>query len=486
MVTRTFIDKSTTIFENSIENFGLNPITVLCYGKSVARSLLHFNVDKLKKLHDDKTYPDLSKLKHVLHMKNCGSLSDMRRFKQKIGFADENGLRERATSFDIIVFKIPQDWDEGIGFDHGSDFWLVGKSALSENGCTWNDRQTLVPWETPGIYTNQELSIAYQEYSHNHLENGEVVDSGDTGSTAVVIARQHFDHGNEDLEIDITDYVNELISNEYEPNYGIGLAFSPMLESSESNYTQYVGFFNNKTNTFFEPYIETRYESNIHDDRYKFYIGKENSLCLYTMIDGELQNLDERPICTIDGVEYPVEQQSKGVYTAKVKLASGHTGDEVLYDEWSNLYFNGEEIEPVELQFATKRKQAFFSFGETMNQPKILNPILTGINDNENLLRTDVRTIKVSFREQYTHSDYQLLDNAQYRLYTKEGNREVTVIDWDEILTMNYYNYFTLDIRDLVPQEYHLDVRSKFGTDLRVFKDVLKFKVASDVIFLKM
>ena len=47
MVTRTFISKSNTIIENSADNFGLNPISILQYGKDLSRAIIYFDESKI-------------------------------------------------------------------------------------------------------------------------------------------------------------------------------------------------------------------------------------------------------------------------------------------------------------------------------------------------------------------------------------------------------------------------------------------------------
>ena len=75
MITRTFLDKTTTIIKETTNNYGLHPISMLNYGNLLSRIMIHFNLEKVQSLIEDKTYCDLSKLKHVLKMKNCGSIN---------------------------------------------------------------------------------------------------------------------------------------------------------------------------------------------------------------------------------------------------------------------------------------------------------------------------------------------------------------------------------------------------------------------------
>ena len=75
LVTRTYISKSNTIVKDSCVNVGVNPIVELNYGHMTTRCMLYFDHTKVKNLVNDKTYPDMSKLHHVLKMTNTASLT---------------------------------------------------------------------------------------------------------------------------------------------------------------------------------------------------------------------------------------------------------------------------------------------------------------------------------------------------------------------------------------------------------------------------
>ena len=107
MVTRTFLDKSTTIIKDTTNNYGLHPISMLNYGNLLSRVVVHFDLEKVRGLIEDKTFYDTSLLKHVLKMKNCGSINP-EKHKEKLTSSDINGIKERAASFTIIAFKVMQ------------------------------------------------------------------------------------------------------------------------------------------------------------------------------------------------------------------------------------------------------------------------------------------------------------------------------------------------------------------------------------------
>lgn len=465
MVTRTFIDKCTTIVKNSEENFGLNPVAMLNHGFATSRVLLHFDVEHLRELYNDKTYPDVTKMKHILRMTNCASI-DERTFKYFIPSNDQNLVKKRATSFEILCFKVPIKWDEGVGFDYSSDVWFTGSNAFSIEGCNWYQAYNGCDWAEEGIYSTDTLTKEYVKFSNNEPD--------------IVVARQHFDHGNEDLEIDLTDYVNSLIVNGGH-NYGVGLCFTPMTEESASTLTQYVGFFTNNTNTFFEPFLETKYDDCIEDDRNKFYLGKTNRLYLYSNIGGSLENLDYMPTCTIDDVSYEVKQQTKGVYYVDVKFSKeDYKKDTIVSDVWSNLSYNGDKIDDVEQEFVTLAPETFFDMSGNVGLNEKYSATIVGIDDYEEIVSNDVRMVKVVFRKKYTNGEYVTINGAKYRLYVMSGDKEVDVIDWDNIHSTYGCNYFMLDTNTLVPNEYHIDIKVNIGNELKVFKDEIKFTITKN------
>lgn len=482
MITRTFVDKTNTIISNSKENFGLNPVCSLCYGNYISRILVYFDVEKIAGKVEDGTFKNTSGLTHHLKMTNCGSV-DAKKFFEKDEIANFYSQKRRASSFDIIAFKVPQVWDAGDGFDNSTDTWFLGYKSVSTNGSTWEQSMNGVKWQeiiskddsggtiindTPGIYTSDFLWTEYEKWGR--------------GEESIVIGRQHFDYGNENLDIDITNYINDVLAGS--KNYGICLAFSPKLEETPSAVEQYINFFSPHTNTFFAPYVETKYGVEINDDRYKFFAGKTNRLYFYSIIGEEFTELDETPICTIDGEEYPVYSDTKGIYYTEVKLPSTKTKS-LKYDEWSNLILNGEEIEPVELSFEIHPSQGFFNFGEEIKEGTVVSPALFGINDDQKLNQGDKREITVSFRVPYNSSEYELLDNSFYRIYVKDGKREIDVIDWEPIMTLGAKNLFYLDTTELLPQDYYIDIKTISGRQTLIHKNCLHFRVVDNATEMK-
>lgn len=484
MVFKSYITKFTTIISNSKLNTGLNPISELVYGKNniVSRALFYFDHNKVKGLIENGTMIDIKNMKHTLHIINAGS-TDLTQLHTCETSSINDNMKLRATSFDIIFFLIPKPWDSGKGFDYTMNALNYGyysptptdpKRLYSTDGCNWFQRMNGLPWEEEGIYTNETLSKEYDKFS--------------CGEESIVVGRQHFDVGNESIDLDITTVFNKFLNGELE-NYGLGMAFSPLLESMDSDYENYVGWFTNKTNTFFEPYVETRYSDVVSDDRSNFVLNKDNRLYLYCTIGDTLQDLDNNPTVTIknnDEEEITTlesQKQFRGIYYIDLNLSkSDFEADTMLYDTWGNISYQGTKLDDVELDFTLKDTPNFFNIGNSLSTTNVtFTPSISGIKEREEIKRGDVRKLIISAKPNYTVNTTQLVDNIDIRLYVKDGTREIDVIEWDSINKAFSENFYMLDTNILIPQKYFVDVRIKYGMNSIIHHDVLSFNIVDDL-----
>jgi hypothetical protein len=462
MVIRTLIDKCTTIVKDSNDNYGLNPIIMLNYGYITSRALINFNIDKIKEAFGNKEYEISNNVKHTLHLTNCGSIEE-RKFHKYITSDDINTVKKRAVSFDIILFKIPYQWDRGVGFDNSNDFWIRGDAATSTDGCNWFNCMSGIKWNTEGIYSKDELCTEVDKF--NNKEESQI------------IGIQHFDIGSEDLSIDITDYVDDLIDG-VELNYGIGIAFSPYCEDMETKITKYVGFFSDKTNTCFTPYIESRTIEAINDSTYNVLLNKENRIFLFSNFYGEYKDLDELPICTIDNSNYEVHHFDKGIYYANIKLSRDDFFEDAIYDiKWSNLYYNGEELPDETREFATGKEERHLSIGNIVSKPPKYSVVINGISNREKLNHGEIRGLYVHFRQPYSNVTILPNKNTYYRLYIMSGEKEYTVIDWDFVNTIAKDGIFYVKTDELLPNHYLVDIKTTIDNETRIFKRELEFDI---------
>lgn len=470
IVTHTFISKSNTIIKDSVASVGLNPILELNYGKMLTRGLIYFDHTKVQKMVEDKIYPDISKLRHVLKMRNAGSIDD--KHINRI-YLDSNGdyYKQRTSSFDLIYFLIPNDWDEGKGFDYKQDLNLRNHRAYSWRGCNWYQYQTYCKWENEGIYSTDKLSKELDLFTS---KNG--------NQSNIIIGYQHFDKGNESIEFDITETFNKFITGEL-CNYGIGIAFSPQYENKNTELTQYVGFFTSHTHSFFEPYVETTYNETIEDDRADFYLDKSNKLYFYSIVGGKYANLDEFPTCMVNDTSYEVKQATKGVYYIDIEVpSSSYEDNTMLYDVWSNIKYKGKSFPNVELEFVTKSSNDYYQFGiPSSKQETELIPTLYGIKYKEVIKRGDIRKINVDCRIPYTTDQDRNNNYIEYRLYILSGEKQIDVIDWQKVEKGYNENYFFINTNELLPSRYYIDIRINVNMELFNYQKVLEFDIADNI-----
>lgn len=458
MVIRTYFDRNNTLLYNEKTNVGKNPITELYYGGvddvNYSRFIFQFDESRLKSLYDDKTFADLSKLKHTLRMTNTGAFD-----KDLLGKTNCAGKR-RSCSFDLVLFPLTQDWSEGVGYDYG-DCSFDGNSSSSTCPSNWFEAKTGELWS-----------------------GGSGVFSGST----TILGTQFFENGNENIEMDITDIVNGYLTGD--TNYGLGIAYSDIYESGKTIETQYVGFFTRHTQTFYEPHVETIYDCKIQDDRNDFFLDKNNKLYLYSNLRGEPTNLDNIPNVTIldnNGetvsaiTSSAVTQVTKGVYCVELNIPTSedYVDCTQFTDIWSNISVNGIIRPDIELDFIVKGAEGYYNIGSNDELPKKIGITITGVKKDEKIYRGDIRKVFVSTRIPYTINQKQVLDTLKYRLYVKEGRNEFTVIDFQDINMANNYNYFLLDTASLVPGTYYLDIKAESNQEVTTNKNVLKFDIVS-------
>ncbi len=458
MILHTFIDKANTIIKNSNTNTGLNPVSELYYGldEQYTRLLLHFDETRLKELYSANTITDLSKLKHILHLTNASSTNELLN-----GFM---GGKQRTSSFDLIAFKINQDWDNGVGYDYTICGLLNGCCAFSNGPSNWVEPKTGFFWDGgTGVYSGSPSGIT--------------------------ISTQHFDKGNENLEMDITDFVNGILTGD--TNYGLGIAFTRGLELMTTEKLNYVGFFTHNTQTIFEPYVETIYSNHIKDDRFDFYLDKPNKLYLYVNLLGNPTNLDALPSVNVYDEQgdlfsaytgTQVNHVTKGVYSIDITVPTSPTNDCTMYnDEWTGIVINGVSRPDIMLDFAMKDAMGYYNVGGANSSPKKVNVTISGINNNEKIKRGDIRKIFVTPKIPYTVNQTQVIDSIKYRIYALEGFSELTIMDYHQVELSIPNAYFLLDSLSFLSGTYYIDILVQSNMETTTIQNVCKFHIVNEV-----
>ena len=496
---RSYFKKNNTLLLNSFTNTGKSPYTELYFGtandqiSSTGFSRFIFDLDfsqlvsKIQNKIISTGCTSFSSMTHTLRMTNTSS------FDLELLNSTTSSGRRRATSFDLILFRIPltsgntgsaQTWDEGVGYDfydvqrtisqpNGllSPVLLPEDKSYSQRPSNWYQGTTLSAWTTPGIYKNDNLGTG------NTLNY----------SALTIVDTQHFEFGNEDIEFDMTNEVNRYLTGTTTGFTGWGIAFVPELENITGLTENYsVGFFTRHTQTFYEPFLETSYTDLIQDDRNAFYANKENKIYLYSYINGDYQSLDENPTVVIRDLMDDVVttltgcQITKGIYQVTVSALTASTPC-MFTDTWSNLKYNGSTLPSITNDLTILPFSEYFTLGYESKDPVLYGFDYYGIKQNERILNTEIRKVGVIIKKAYTANQAITPLNAQYRVYVKQGQTEVQVQDWTQINRSSNEYYFMFDTTDKIPNEYFVDIKVYSSGEVNTYKRTLQFQIVNRI-----
>jgi len=485
-VYKSYFNRNNTLVFNSYANTGRNPVVELFFGrvdnvlipKGYSRFIFNIDLSNLEsKISSGEISTGCSKnITHTLRMTNTSAFDD-----ELLNAKWSNG-RRRATSFDLVLFRLPkvsgstgnpQNWDEGVGYDYYDFSQIPTDKSYSDRPSNWYEAQTINNWSLAGIYDN---------------ENNQSI-SGLNFSGLTIIDTQHFEQGNEDIAFDMTDEINNILTGATTGVTGWGVAFYPQVENITGLTENYsVGFFSRHTQTFYEPFLETTYDDLIQDDRNIFYTEKSNKLYLYSYNFGNPQSFDTNPtvdILDLNGTPVPgftgltTCQVTNGVYEVEVSGLTASTVPCMYYDVWKGLEVNGVSLNDVENEFVINDLSELYQIGSTTNEPSIYGFDFYGIKQDEKILGTDTRKVNVVIKKAYTTNEVLNKVSAYYRVYVREGKTEVQVQDWTELNRTPDSHYFIFNTDDKIPNEYFIDMKVITDREVNTYKRELKFQIVN-------
>jgi len=341
-------------------------------------------------------------------------------------------------NFTVVAQAISRAWNEGDGLDL-ENYKDIGKS-------NWVSASTTTAWSSAG---------------------------GDYHETPVFT--QTFDSGLEDLEIDISDLVEQWIDGTKD-NYGIGIRLTSSVESDTTSYYT-KRFFARGTQYFFKkPVIEARWNSSTQDDRGDFYMSSSlapaadnlNTLYLYNYVRGQLTNIPAIGTGeiyvdlyqTLGGTALTQEINtpatggyvSTGIYSCSVCITGTYT---TLRDVWyseGTEYFTGT-ISPQTFGAAA------VSTGNNRYITKIKNLRNKYFSEEEARFNVYVRSKNWSptiYTVASSEIENTIIPSASYRVYrVLDGYNAIPHGTGSELQTLLSYdvsgNYFNLDMSLLEP-----------------------------------
>lgn len=485
---RSYFKRNNTILFNSEVNTGRNPVTELFFGsnfpaigtKNFSRFIFDLDLTDLEQKITEGylNFGCDTNITHELRMTNTSSFSDL------LNETTSDG-RRRATSFDLILFRIPksggatgttQSWDEGVGYDYvqntTDDFDLTDKS-YSLRPSNYFKRELINDWSTNGIYIND-----------NSGTSGKV-----NYSALTIVDTQHFEFGDEDISFDMTNEINDILTGGTTDSVGWGVAYVPQVENLTGLSESYsVGFFTRHTQTFYEPFLYTTWDDVINDSRTNFTEGTSNDLYLYISKNGSPLNLDSNPTVNVldpSGIELSgltgltTCRVSKGIYKVTLPSITGGSLNCLYTDKWTGLVLGGVNLNDIENEFELKSYSDSLQYDTSLPNTQEYGFTFYGVQYSEKILNTDQRKISVIPKRAYTKSHIVDDIGVEYRIYVKEGQTEVQVTDWTELNRTPQEYFFILDMRDKIPNEYYIDLRLNQNNNIITYKNEINFQVVN-------
>lgn len=456
---RSYFQKNNTLIQNNELNVSQNPVGEISYGttqKTVSRIIFKVDLEPLMdKIIAEGIHPASIKSHKLVLTNTIAQRPDL------LGGHSYSTEIERASSFSLDLFTVIEDWDEGAGytFQFNDDAFI----NLPKSASNWKFRKTNLPWMTEGAYA-----------------------TGSTGST--VIASQAFPKGNEDVEMDVTAYVNDILYSGATDN-GLGLKMPFAIEALSTLKRQSVAFHVKNTNTFFEPYIETIIDDSIKDDRNFFYMDKMNDLYLYSNQDNI--TISAVTINDFNGNMFMIIPASgvtrvkAGIYKISLSIPSSLYPDAVLFKDIWTITQNGS-VKNISKDFYLINQESFYNF-DLSNRltPDNYHFSFFGIKSGEYIKRGSRRRVDVNVKQLYKNQDSNYPLNLEYRLFIKQSaDVQIDVIPFTSLdRTVAGYE-FILDTSWLIPQDYFLELKISDGTVFSI-KDSIGFTIVSDDAFTK-
>lgn len=372
------------------------------------------------------------------------------------------------------------------------------------------------PWtEGTGLDMDEYKDIGVCNWIANSVSSSWTSEGGDYHSDPVYT--QYLENGNEDLDVDITQIVEEWLDGTKE-NHGLIVKLTSTLENDTKSY--FTKKFFGRTSEFqlFRPVIEARWDSSTQDDRGAFYFSSSlapeadnlNTLYMYNHIRGRLKNIPSVNSGTIfvslySGSTGPTgspltlwngetkasgSMASVGVYSVDIAFEQQSTPLTKIYDVWwtgsdgditatdAKQFYTGSII-PMSFEsqgpypmdeFVTKITNLKATY--TKNEKPKLRVYSRQKNWNPNIYTKVVATPKPT-----------IVEDAYYKVYRIADNHEVIPFGSGSVLfsKMSYDvsgNYFELPM-DTFEEDYMYGIKVAYniGNGFEEQPETFKFRV---------
>lgn len=368
------------------------------------------------------------------------------------------------------MYHLANSFIEGNGLDM--------ESYRDEGPASWTNRAVSTPWTVAG-----------------GLEAG-----------VTEIATQRFDTGEENLEVDITGYIEDIFDGTIPSDNGLIITMDGTLTDGSQEQNFYTKKFFSRSSEFFfkRPVIEARDSNTNSDDRGKFYraspfvASNEQNIYLYNSIDGERTDITgtvalelfEDEAMTTSITTGVVTKVKTGIYKAEVTVPNTVTVS-TIYEKWTAT--SGEPLVTTTVKtgpISLLTRQATTDDGITEYVTNITNlktsytrqetakfRVYTRQKDwNPTIYTVASKEIENLIVEKMYYKIVRLVDEEivlDYGIGTNTTNNNHTLVSYDAL-----GSYFDFDM-SLLEKGYMYGIKLLFSVngELREQEEIFKFRV---------
>ena len=275
-----------------------------------------------------------------------------------------------------------------------------------------------------------------------------------------ILKTQRFEIGNEDIEVDITNYVNGILFSG-QPNNGICIAYSANTESLTSITKNVVTFFSKYTQTFFEPFLETTYNDRVNDEL----------CCMNFDVPNDFFFVSQSPITDI--LTFQIIDSNGDVIlnttTGITRLNNynykyTHTIDSEIYQDkeiftykWN--YTQNTKYKTLEKEFNISKIDLNDGTSLTYATEVFINVL--GIKNNE-VITKKVGLKRLIFKPKRlieTRILKNIIGDIEFRIYLNQGKNQIDVIPFTKASKVNDEYFTEIDFSWFISHDYTIEVR---------------------------
>jgi len=439
MIFRSYFKKQAILIKNSFTNNSRNPIIELSYGGSenssttvYSRYVFNVDLDKLQQKVTSNTINENTVQSHVLKIKNCIALND--------GYIGVDFVSsKRASGFDLAFIKLNESFDEGTGYDYIYNDAQYREVELNKSAANWyNRRNPQITWSQSGVFTGNTNNVPL---------------SG-------ILTTQRFEIGNEDIEVNITNYVNGILFSG-QPNNGICIAYSANTETLTSLTKNVVTFFSKYTQTFFEPFLETTYNDRVNDELCCMTFDVQNDF--YFVSQSPISAVTKFEIIDSNDIVYSsitsFTQLNNFNYKVSATIDSENYEDiEIFTYKW--YYTQNGKYKVLEKEFNISKIDLNDGNSLTYGNEVFINVL--GIKQNE--IITKKADLKRLIFKQKRLIETKILKNIigdiEFRIYVNQGKNQIDVIPFTKASKINNEYFTEIDFSWFISHDYTIEMRA--------------------------